>query len=401
MNSHNPEHDDSSRRSQNEQRPESIDTDDPVITSGPVAQGKMHPNATMVVETDQIHDVATVPNPAVPMVPVDDSEPASKRGGDDRRQAAPAAPSMTKTLLFAALVALVCGVAGAWGYSHFLGGSNSEDQQSSKGSDSQKSQNKSNQKSDSKPSDASSTIADTGKEIPGFTRADDAETLRAQNQHLAERIDRLSERIDKISPSRYKTPPDLRTLQITVGKLAETVQNMGNLPTRFRTLENRLEDLDQKLKTLQNSTTHARPIDSSPAPELPQGPMSDAQPSGAPVPELAPETSLELLSAPDPVLTQGIRLFHDGQYAAAQDMFRKLRLTRPQDARVWYFSALSRGLLTGDWSDETRQMVARGLQLEKSGQPPTPKVDASLDGLTKAQGKDWLASLRAPALARR
>ena len=41
------------------------------------------------------------------------------------------APSLTRILLFPGVVALVCGVAGAWGYWYFFGSAKSGDQKSS------------------------------------------------------------------------------------------------------------------------------------------------------------------------------------------------------------------------------------------------------------------------------
>ncbi len=60
------------------------------------------------------------------------------------------------------------------------------------------------------------------------------------------------------------------------------------------------------------------------------------------------------------------------------------------DARVWYYAALSYGLGSNDWSRITQSMVEEGLSREKAGKPPKSTIDSALAGLTKETGKDWL-----------
>jgi len=64
--------------------------------------------------------------------------------------------------------------------------------------------------------------------------------------------------------------------------------------------------------------------------------------------------------------------------------------TQPEDARVWYYAALSYGLATRDWGRATEMMVEEGVSREKAGRPPKPEIDAALTGLTKETGKEWL-----------
>ena len=66
----------------------------------------------------------------------DDRDGSGDRREDGRGQSV-RSPSLIRTLLLPGLVALVCGVAGAWGYWHFFGSAKSGDQKSaSKDSDS-------------------------------------------------------------------------------------------------------------------------------------------------------------------------------------------------------------------------------------------------------------------------
>ena len=45
-------------------------------------------------------------------------------------------------------------------------------------------------------------------------------------------------------------------------------------------------------------------------------------------------------------LRPGANLFQQRKYALALEAFRKLQVTHPQDARVWYYSALASGMLS-------------------------------------------------------
>ena len=82
--------------------------------------------------------------------------------------------------------------------------------------------------------------------------------------------------------------------------------------------------------------------------------------------------------------------FREGKYREAYDVFRKLIQSHPDDARVWYYAALSYGLATGDWGKMTETMVQEGVAREKAGKPPKPEIDSAFAGLTKQTGKEWL-----------
>ncbi|MGH7139158.1 MAG: hypothetical protein ACREHD_25715, partial [Pirellulales bacterium] len=110
-----------------------------------------------------------------------------------------------KTMLVTAVLALACGVGGAWGYSAMFGPSKSDkhDKGSSK-SDSDKG-GKSGDKSGDKGKSGSEkgTSSEGGKggasasEIPGFSSARDADTFKKELEHLAHRLDLLGARIDQ------------------------------------------------------------------------------------------------------------------------------------------------------------------------------------------------------------
>ena len=78
---------------------------------------------------------------------------------------------------------------------------------------------------------------------------------------------------------------------------------------------------------------------------------------------------------------------------------RRIRFGRsfPDDARVWYFTALANGLTSKKWTGETEELVTRGIERERYGTPPAADIDAAFSGLTRTNGKDWLAYYRGRA----
>jgi tetratricopeptide (TPR) repeat protein len=135
-------------------RPQVIGTDDPAIATGsaPSPDWASGPDRPMVIETNRITEsnggantklvMVSVPTP-IPSAPPrgDSGEPKEKpkNKGDETanqkdkdKKHTTQGPSLTKILLYAGLVALVCGVAGAWAYSHFFGSSHGKEAKSSK-----------------------------------------------------------------------------------------------------------------------------------------------------------------------------------------------------------------------------------------------------------------------------
>jgi TolA-binding protein len=93
-------------------------------------------------------------------------------------------------------------------------------------------------------------------------------------------------------------------------------------------------------------------------------------------------------------MDRAVDLFKKGKYAEAKETFARLQGTSPDDARVWYYSALASGLANGDWKGEGERLVALGEAREKAGTPARAKIDAAFADLTTATGKDWLAYYR-------
>lgn len=326
----------------------------------------------------------------------DEAQNPDRRGNDGRDDKNPGndepqrrQPSMIKSLLITAVVALICGVAGAAGYSHFFG---------PKPADDSAAQNKTNSKSGKTASEKEkSSFSGTqsvmesnsrgASSIPGFTASDDADTLKKQLADLMERVDGLSARIDRMSRPKDETPPVLHTMQIKMGELARLMDDVSSLPAQVRHYDNRVESLQEEIKTLRSrieSLTSDRSEGSNTKSASPH--KSEAAP---------PATKNQ---AESPTMELGVTLLERGQYASAREVFMRLELAQPRDARVWYFGALAAGLTTGKWDGEAKQFVEKGIERERAGTPSTAEIDAALATRKPITGEPWINALRRKAL---
>lgn len=155
-----------------------VGTDDPQIMPGPTVDPDWieHPDQSMSIETSRIRGPSDAYNPTLVVVPIEvparsgrgeaaknggpknegrknngdngkkpHDDPGAKKGDDEEKddddgdhrakkkgnQPAQQPISLTRMLLYAGAVALVCGMLGAWGYSAVFGSSKSSDQKSS------------------------------------------------------------------------------------------------------------------------------------------------------------------------------------------------------------------------------------------------------------------------------
>jgi hypothetical protein len=387
--------------------PITIATTDPVIESAVEHQSdwKGHPDTTVRVETTQVSEpsplsvsgvrtVAAEPQRQGRRRPDERRRPADSGRNQDRgqrnrgqdqddrqdrsdRQDRPQQqqqPSMTKNLLITAGVALLCGVIGAMGYSYFSGSKSGESEQSEGKNEQAKSQQSGSAK----------------KSIPGFSSAEDADTLKKQIMDLMQRVDRLNERVDRMTRPRDDTPPVLRTMQIKMGELVREMDGVASLPAQVRHFENRLETLQEDLKALRARIK-----------AMQDGSVGGRKTPGVTLPPVSATSGrMEGTGPPDdPTLDLGIGLLERGQYASAREVFLRLQVAQPEDARVWYFSALAEGLTSGDWNGEAKRLADKGLECERAGRPSTARIDAALATRTPIKGEDWIASLRRRVLS--
>ena len=292
-----------------------------------------------------------------------------------------------KSLVISGVLALVCGVAGAWGFNALLGSSKSDDQKDSQKKEGGKNNKKNNNKSsDNKSKDKSSEKGGNSSEggndsasasqIPGFTSSDDADTLKKEIKHLSDRVDQMSKRLDQVTVPEDKTPPVLHTLQVQLTDLAREVDQVARIPAELRQIERRLAALQEQMKIVRAQVATS---DESSG-------MGLGAAAGLPPPTAA--------AGDDPTLDLAIGLFQAGQYAQARQVLWRLRREYPKDARVWYFSALANALASGVWEGETEALVEKGVECERSGTPSKAEIDTALAVLTPDTGGDWLARHR-------
>ena len=185
-------------------------------------------------------------------------------------------------------------------------------------------------------------------------------------------------------------PPDVRAIAIdALGLRVSSLSGKVDQDSRkITTLTADLEGMRNQVASLRNN------IHNSASAEKPSS--RGEKPS-----DKAEEPRTAILSEPPreippPVrlLQAGVDYFQKKNYAKASEIFAGLSKTRPDDARVWYYAALLRGLATRDWKGETERLVTQGVDREKAGKPSKSQIDAAFADLTTETGKDWLAFYR-------
>ena len=206
---------------------------------------------------------------------------------------------------------------------------------------------------------------------------------------LAGRVDALKTQDDATAKKVVDAPgldPDVKKLRDQLADLSRTV---GDLPSRFETLDKKIDAESKALAVAPSPRMDAiekRVVDLAQAIELLKDevkarPKSLTQAAPVPGPD---EKGIEL----------AVESFKQGKYAEADAAFARLRATAADDARLWYYAALSRGLDTREWTGETERLVLAGMEREKAGSPSVVAIDKTFSQLTPATGKDWLAAYR-------
>jgi hypothetical protein len=215
--------------------------------------------------------------------------------------------------------------------------------------------------------------------------------LKAEVQTLASEATRLQKRIDtppKSTPTTTATLPDLKPIQTRLDRLAEANKSLAGLPGEVHAFGERFREVDAKLEQLRTELA-----------KLPK----QLKESVAPPAESASESSKPVVKEPSPAdeaRGRGVALFKEGKFSEARDLFLRLTLESPDDARVWYLAALSNGFATGDWGNESTRLVMRGVERERAGTPNRAAIDTALNDLNQEQGKEWVRSWRTRATPR-
>jgi TolA-binding protein len=289
----------------------------------------------------------------------------------DRRPTEGSAGRGAANVLTSAIVALLFGGAGAWAYERFLARPNVD-----------------------RPGEASAPKSGDADTTKALARLDDRiNSLSNQHKQLQSRI----ESIAKPAP-----PPDLAQLEQKVARVDGLSQQfeaiskvLEPLPQKIAQDERKIKELDAKLEELrkESRTFGAR----SAAPRNVEG-----SPSAAPGDSTVQRTGSlsprsEAGGLVDSSFERGESLFRERRYQEAYKAFRNLLQSHSDDARIWYYAALSYGLATGEWRGQTEQMVQQGIAQEKAGKPQKSQIDSAFAGLTKETGTEWLAFYRRQA----
>ncbi len=278
------------------------------------------------------------------------------------------------TILTSCVLALLMGGAGAWAYVDYLGPMLAKNRAQKSQPDVQKSESNS---TESKVSDSVARLNDlSGKldelqsRVDRLPRAISAQDLEPLKERLA-LVDDVSKKVD--------------ALGLRVNSLPEKVdQDSRKITTLTADLEGMRNEVASLRHNIHNSASAEKPSSRGEKPS-----DEDEEPRTA-IPSEPPRE----IPPPVRLLQAGVDYFQKMNYAKASEIFAGLSKARPDDARVWYYAALSRGLATRDWKGQTERLVTQGVEREKAGKPSKSQIDAAFADLTPETGKDWLAFYR-------
>ncbi|WP_435007000.1 hypothetical protein P12x_004420 [Tundrisphaera lichenicola] len=228
------------------------------------------------------------------------------------------------------------------------------------------------------------------QEVATNAPSDESKALTSEVDRLKEEIAGLTKRLGEM-PAPVDPTPQIKSLD---DKVAELGKALAETPAQLEALSQKVEaaakaegfapapkvdEIDKKVDELTQA------VDSLKA-EMTARPAPAAETTQAP--DANPEASS---------LVRAIELFQQAKYAEAKEEFEKLQSSNPEDARVWYFSALANGLATRNWQGESERLVKLGVEREKAGTPDKAEIDLAFGDLTVNNGKDWLAYYRKQA----
>lgn len=303
-----------------------------------------------------------------------------------RRAPQPARAGTGAMILIPSLLSLILGGAGAWAYERYAP--------------------RPDVKTPADPVRSPATDSRTHEAIGLLT--DRVSGLEEEYKHLDARLKSLPK------PPAAANLQSLERKAARVDELSARVEAIGRtldpLPHQIEQLGQKLAGLDARLEERERGETSSEVRETTPPPRVrqtvatrPNSPERDqlAAPEhddpinhSQPASNADPKGEAGEATAGPANLDEGIRRFRGQHYAEAYDVFRQLMMSRSDDARVWYFAALSYGLAARDWGPMTEMMAREGVRREKAGKPARAVIDQSLAGLTRQTGKEWLEFFR-------
>jgi TolA-binding protein len=286
------------------------------------------------------------------------------QGPPIRRPAARPGNTSGATIVISSALALLLGGAGAWAYERFLAQPKVEKPPAVSTSPERESAAEKNlARLELRINDLSRQYKDIESRLELIPKAAPSTDLAPLEQKIA-RVDGLSQQVEAIG------------------------KKLDPLPQQLAQSEQKLTQLDAKLGELRKEVSVAR-IRTAPSVSRDDSTSRTSAPSPADRPESATAPS-EKGESGESAYESGVGRFRDKQYREAYDIFRKQLQSQPDDARIWYYAALSYGLATRDWGRDTEVMAQEGVAREKAGKPPKSEIDSAFAGLTKETGKEWL-----------
>ena len=309
-------------------------------------------------------------------------QPHSRVESQTGGPAHPDAPSKAgvATILTSCVLSFLMGGAGAWTYVNYLDPMLAKQRVQKSQPDAQKSESNS-----TAPNSTAPKSSDSAARLNDFS---------GKLDELQSRVDRLPKAI-----SAQDLDP-LKERLAMVDELSRKVESLGqrvnSLPGRVDQDSRKITSLTADMKGMRNEIASLRNnIHTSASAEKPSAKAEKPSDKGEkPKASTPSEPPREIAARVSSLLQPGIELFQKKDYGQASEFFAGLSKTQPDDARIWYYAALSRGLATRDWKGETERLVTQGVDREKAGKPDKWQIDAAFADLTSETGKDWLAFYR-------
>ncbi|HEY2157505.1 MAG TPA: potassium-transporting ATPase subunit C [Isosphaeraceae bacterium] len=208
---------------------------------------------------------------------------------------------------------------------------------------------------------------------------------------LASRVDKLQERLDAPPPDTLAA--DLKGIKAQVARLADVPADSERITKRLTEVDGRLQAVGREADEARSLARAAGDAARVAALEIQIkslrdeiSRLRDATPRRVPAPART-ATAADLAPA--------VKLLRDRQFAGASAAFRTLTASHPDDARVWYYAALANGYATGQWRGETEELVNKGVDRERAGNPTAAEIEAAFaEILPPGPGRDWLSFYR-------